>query len=117
MSTKAKALRTLLATMTGEPFQPVRIYYVMLDPSLVIERLRRLECVAEAPDEGCWHWLYHAETASLRFCAGYDDVPKDVRPILLGRIRFPNSRGMTLQTNSIARAIEAARFFGPQTRP
>jgi hypothetical protein len=104
--------RRLLATMTNEPFQPVRLYYAIPDPSIVIRKLRALNCMAEVPPERCWQWLFHAEAAPLRFVGGYDDVPKEKRPIILGRIRFPQSDSMTLQTNSIPRAIEGARFFG-----
>ncbi|HEX9641449.1 MAG TPA: hypothetical protein VGB13_09055 [Candidatus Krumholzibacteria bacterium] len=70
--------------------------------------------MAEAPVARCWQWLYHGEAKSLRFAtSGYDDVPKERQPIILGRIRFPKSGGMTLQTNSIERAVQAARFFAP----
>ena len=113
---KAKQ-RPLLATMTMEPFQPVRLYYRIPDRSVVVRGLRRLACMAEDPGEGCWQWLFHAEAASLRFGAGYEDVPEERRPIILGRIRFPESGGMTLQTNSIPRAIEGARFLGPRLGP
>lgn len=104
--------RHLLATITNEPFQPVRLYYAIPDPSFVIRELRHLRCMEEAPWEHCWHWLFHAEASSIRFVGGYEDVPKERRPIILGRIRFPHSSSMTLQTNSIPRAIEGARFFG-----
>jgi len=117
MSAKTRAKQTLLATMTNEPFQPVRIYYVIPNPSVVTKRLRQLECFTEDLDDNCWQWLYHAESASLPFSVVYDDIPKAVRPIILGRIRFPNSLGMTLETNSIPRAIEAARFFAPLLGP
>ena len=50
------------------------------------------------PPERCWQWLYHAEAASLPIAAGYDSVPVERRPIVLGRIRFPKG-GMTMQTN------------------
>jgi hypothetical protein len=104
--------RCLLATMTKEPFQPVRLYYTVPDESFVVRTLEKLECMVEAPHEGCWQWLFHAEAASLRFAAGgYEDVPKEKRPIVLGRIRFPKQSGMTLETNSIERAIAGARFF------
>jgi len=103
--------------MTNEPFQPVRLYYTIPCRSFVTEKLRRLKCMVEVPPERCWQWLFHAEAASLRIAAGYDDVPKDKLPIVLGRIRFPKSNGMTLQTNSILRAIEGARFFGPRLGP
>jgi len=83
------------------------------DESSVVRAFKKLQCMAEAPHERCWLWLFHAEAASLRFAAGgYDDVPKEKRPIILGRIRFPRQDGMTLETNSIDRAIAGARFCG-----
>jgi hypothetical protein len=103
--------------MTNEPFQPVRLYYAIPGRAPVTARLRELECMVEVSAERCWQWLFHGEAASLRFGAGYDDVPRERRPIILGRIRFPKSGGMTLQTNSVLRAIEAARFFGPRLGP
>jgi hypothetical protein len=117
MHPKATEQRCLLATMTNEPFQPVRLYYSIPDRSFVTEKFRALKCMVEVPPEQCWQWLFHAEATSLRFFAGYDEVPKEKQPIVLGRIRFPESGGMTLQTNSILRAIEGARFFGPRLGP
>jgi hypothetical protein len=105
--------RRLLMTLTNEPFQPVRLYYSIPDRDSVSGRLRTLECLVEALDEQCWQWLFQAEAASLRFGGGYEDVPKGRRPIILGRIRFPTNSSMVLQTNSIARAIGAAKFFAP----
>lgn len=111
--------RHLLVTMTNEPFQPVRLYYhVALDRALVLQKLAGLRCVVEAPSERCWQWLFHAEAASLRFPGGgYDDVPENKRPIVLGRVRFPEPGTMTLETNSLERAIAGARFFAPRLGP
>ena len=95
-------------TMTGEPFQPVRLYYAIPDRSFVMRRLKGLACVVEAPAERCLHWLFEAEAAALPIGAGYDAVPEERRPIVLGRIRFPANGGMTIQTNSANRAIAAA---------
>lgn len=103
----------LLMTLTNEPFQPVRLYYSIPDRASLSRRLSSLECIVEAPEERCWQWLFHAEAASLRFGGGYEDVPRERRPIILGRIRFPSDSSMILQTNSIARAIGAAKFFAP----
>lgn len=112
--TTLKEPRALLATLTNEPFQPVRLYYAIPSKEFVLARLQMLACVVEAPAEQCWHWLFDAEAASLRFSGGYDDVPQERRPIVIGRIRFSATGGMTFETNSIARAIEGARFFGPR---
>jgi hypothetical protein len=118
MQTRPAKQRYLLATMTNEPFQPVRLYYAVPDPSLVRRKLTALRCMVKAPIERGWQWQYHAEAASLRFPAGgYDDVPKEKRPIVLGRIRFPERGTMTLQCNSLERAIAGARFFAPRLGP
>ena len=110
--------RCLLVTTTNEPFQPVRLYYAVPDASLVTRKLEVLRCVVEAPIERCRQWLYHAEAASIRFpSGGYEDVPKERRPIVLGRIRFPARGAMTLETNSLERAIAGARFFAPRLGP
>jgi hypothetical protein len=109
--------RQLLATMTGDPFQPVRLYYSIPDRSFVIKKLQSLKCMIEVPHEQCWQWLFDAESKSLRFPGGYTDVPKEKHPIVLGRISFGNNGGMMLQTNSISRAIEGAKFFGPRFGP
>jgi hypothetical protein len=103
--------KPLLVTMTKEPFQPARLYYRIPPRPIVLAQLRKLECMAEDPVKRCWQWLYHGETKPLTFAyAGYDDVPKGRQPIVLGRIRFPKSGGMTLQTNSVERAVQAAKF-------
>jgi hypothetical protein len=114
---KAPGSRRLLATMTQEPFQPVRLYYSIPDRSLVAERLRGLKCMVEVPYDRSWQWLYHAEAAPLPIGAGHDAVPVERRPIVLGCIRFPKNGGMTVQTNSIERAVAAARFFAPRLGP
>lgn len=114
-ATKAQSQRRLLVTMTHEPFQPVRLYYRIPSRSAVLTKLRGLECAVEDPVERCWQWLYHGEMKSFRIAgASYEDVPKERRPIILGRIRFPKRGGMTLQTNSIDRAVQAAKFFAPR---
>jgi hypothetical protein len=114
---KQSGSRCLLATMTKEPFQPVRLYYSIPGRSFVTEQFRNLRCMVEVPPERCWQWLYHAEAASLQIAAGYNAVPVEKRPIVLGRIRFPEDGRMTLQTNSIDRAVAAARFFAPRLGP
>jgi hypothetical protein len=109
--------KTTAATMTDEPFQPVRLYYLIPDRSFVIKKLQSLECMVEVPHEQCWQWLSEAESKSLRFPGGYNDVPREKRPIVLGRISLQNAGGMMLQTNSISLAIEGAKFFGPRFGP
>jgi hypothetical protein len=119
MNTAAKQRkRALLATMTTEPFQPVRLYFGVPDRSTVTGKLRDLECLVQDRAERCWHWLFEAEAAVLQFSGiGYDDIPKEKRPIALGRIRLPENGCMTLQTNSVERAIQGARFLASHLGP
>ena len=109
--------KRLLATMTNEPFMPVRLYYSIPSRAFVVEKFRRLRCMSEVPPEKCWQWLFTAEAESLVFAAGYNAVPKERRPIVIGRFRFPTETTVTLETNSVLRAIEGARFFGPRLGP
>lgn len=103
--------------MTNEPFQPVRLYYSIPGRAFAAKALGGLQCVAEAPEERCFHWLYCGEAASLPLGDGYDSIPAERRPISLGRIRFPSDSRMVLQTNSVARAVAAAQFFAPRFGP
>ena len=107
----------LLVTMTREPFQPIRLCYSIPSRSFVTERIATLGCVVEDRATRCWQWLYRAEASSLEFFASFHDVPPEVQPVVLGRLRFPKSGGMTFQLNSTPRAIAAARFFGPLLGP
>ena len=110
--------RTLLALLTKEPFQPIRLYWAVPEREEVLAKLASLGCIAlDANEEGCWGWLFDAESASLPIGAGYEAVPVDRRPLVLGRIRFPRSSLMTLDTNSTERAVEGARFFARHLGP
>lgn len=109
--------KLLLVTTTREPFQPVRLYYEIPSSAFVTERMRRLKCVVEDRENRCWQWQYKAEAQPLKFFVGYEAVPPEIQPIVLGRLRFPKAGGMTIELNSFSRAIEAARFFAPILGP
>jgi hypothetical protein len=104
--------RRLLMTMTGEPFQPVRLYYAIPDRSFVIKKLRSLKCMVEAPHEQCWQWLFEAESKSLRFPGSYDDVPKEKRP-LAPEEETPEFRDLTLTLQ--LRGIRALEHWNGNT--
>ena len=106
-------LTSLLATVTGEPFQPVRLYYTVPSESVATKSLSGLRCIDEDKRGRCWVWLYDDEAASLTFERPRKDLPADVHPIVIGRFRFPQKTCMTLDVRSAERAIEAAKFFAP----
>jgi len=110
--------KTLLALLTKEPFQPIRLYWAIPGREKVLAKLASLECIEADPNEaGCWGWIFDAESASLPIGAGYEAVPVERRPLVLGRVRFPRSSLMTLDTNSTERAVAGARFFAHQLGP
>lgn len=105
--------RPLLTTVTGEPYQPVRLYYTIPGKSFVTRILSRLHCVEEDREGGRWVWLYMAEAESLTFARPRAELPAEVHPVVIGAVRFPKKGSMTLELRSFERAIAAARFFGP----
>jgi hypothetical protein len=113
MSATASTLpaRQLLATMTGEPLQPVRLYYSVPTKVAVTRIFMGLRCMAET-ETGAWLWHYEAEAAALKFARARADLPHEVHLIILGSFRFPSKDRVVLEVRSYDRAIEAAKFFG-----
>jgi len=102
--------------MTGEPFQPVRLYYSLPKKAATTRIFLALRCVVEA-ESGGWLWHYDEEAAALKFSRPRQELPEEVHPIILGRFRFPSKDRMVLEVRSGERAIEAAKFFGPMFGP
>jgi hypothetical protein len=109
--------RSVLCTITGEPFQPARLYYSMPNKAMIIRQLRELDCMDEDREGVRWVWLYQAEVRGLTFGLPYKEIPAEAHPIVIGSFRFPKTGGMVLEVRSFERAIAAARFFGPRLGP
>lgn len=109
--------RVLLTTSTGEPFQPVRLYYAIPAKPLVTRALSGLRCMEEDPEGRRWNWLYAAEADGLTFARPRAELPPEVHPVVIGVLRFPKKGGMTLEVRSSDRAIAAAKFFAPLFGP
>lgn len=109
--------RGLLTTVTGEPFQPARLYYSLPSQSAVTRIFRDLHCMDEDRKGARWVWLYQDEAVRLTFGRSYNQVPTAAHPIAIGAFRFPKTGGMVLSVRSFARAIEAAKFFAPLLGP
>ena len=107
----------LLVTVTGEPFQPVRLYYAVPSRRVATKALETLRCIDKDERAKCWVWLYVDEAASLTFERARKDLPAGVHPIVIGRFRFPDKNFMALEVRSVPRAIEAAKFFAPILGP
>lgn len=101
----------LLATVTGEPCQPVRIYYRVSDKNAVNKKFGALKCMQADMVRRRWVWLFDGEARDLEFEKKYRDIPKKRRPIVIGSFYFRPPTEMYLDLRSIERAIHAVPFF------
>src|SRR5687768_13050022 len=76
--------KPLLATMTGEPFQPVRLHYNVFDRKALLRVFKNLRCVDRDPTRLRWVWLYDFEARSLPFKQSYAQIPQQHHPIVIG---------------------------------
>jgi hypothetical protein len=102
---------TILATMTGEYFQPVRLHYRVFDHKGVLRAFKKLCCVQEDPTQRRWVWLYEDEAKGLGFKQPYAQIPKHLHPIVIGSF-FPRGQDkLLLDLRSHERATFAIPFF------
>jgi hypothetical protein len=104
--------RALLTTVTGEPLQPIRLYFSVASKAAVTRTLLGLRCIDEDQRARRLVWLYQHEAAALAFGSrGYGDLPAQVHPVVIGEFRFPERDRMVFSVRSADRAIEGAKFF------
>lgn len=116
-TTPSPSKKPLLATKTGEPFQPVRLYFRIPGKMAVVKVFAGLRCFEEDDAGRSWNWLYQDEASALTFGRLSGEVPPDAHPLIIGRFRFPDKQAMVLELRSFERAIQAAKFFGPILGP
>ncbi len=106
-----KEEKTLISTYTGEPSQPVRVYYQVTNPKTVLGVFKKLRCVYFEQALNRWRWIYEHEAKKLRFEMSYSKIPKEAKPIILGDFFFRGERELLLEVRSFDRAIKAIDFF------
>ena len=115
--TKSEGERVLLVTMTGEPFQPLRLYWSIPARAVVTRVFAGLRCVVEEPDARSWLWLYQDEATAITFAKPYAEIAPEMHPIHIGRFRIPEKDRLVMELRSFERAIEATKFFAPLLGP
>jgi hypothetical protein len=103
--------KPILATMTGEFFQPVRLHYQVFDHDGLLRAFKKLRCVQHDPTQQRWVWLYDHEAKALRFQRSYAEFPKDLHPIVIGSFFLRTKDKLLLDLRSCERAILAIPFF------
>jgi len=97
-----------LWTVTGELFQPIRIYYNVFKLQKVLKVFNKLECMEFDSSHKHWTWLYIGESSQITLNKKNINPTK---PIVLGSFFTRGERKMYLDVHSIERALEAIPFF------
>jgi hypothetical protein len=105
------ANQPLMATMTGEPFQPVRLHYRILNHSGLLRAFEKLRCLDYDSTRKRWVWLYGHEAKKLRFQKSYAEFPKELHPIVIGSFFLRTKETLLLDLRSCERALLAIPFF------
>jgi hypothetical protein len=105
------AEKTVLGTITGERFQPVRLHYRVSDHAGLLRALKKLRCVDEDPPRQRRVWLYDHEARKLQFERSYAQIPKHLHPIVIGSLFLRRNDEMLLDLRSCERALLAVPFF------
>ena len=84
--------RPLLATMTGEPFQLVRIHYDLSCKKTIEGVFVKMKCMDFDQNLNRWVWNFYAEAKKIKLKSSYNDIPKQHRPIVIGSF-FKNGVG------------------------
>jgi hypothetical protein len=100
--------KQLVSVKTGEPYQPVRIYYQISKPKTVLAALQKLKCIEREGER--WNWLFEGEAKKLRFTNPYSSLSPADKPLILGYFTFRGDE-MLLDLRSHERAIHALDFF------
>src|SRR3954466_3713124 len=103
--------QALLATMTGEHFQPVRLHYKVQNRARLLRAFENLRCLDYDPSRKRWVWLYAHEAKKLRFRRSYAQFPKEVHPIVIGAFFLRTEETLLLDLRSCERALLAIPFF------
>jgi hypothetical protein len=101
----------LLATITGDHFQPVRLHYRVLNRPGLLRAFEKLRCLDYDSTQKRWVWLYGHEAKNLRFKKSYAQLPKELHPIVIGSFFLRTKETLLLDLRSCERALLAIPFF------
>jgi hypothetical protein len=103
--------KPVLANITGELFQPVRLHYQVLEQAGLERALEKLRCLEHDSPRRRRVWLYDHEARSLRFPKSFTEIPENLRPIVIGSFYRRQEDQLILDLRSCERAVAAIPFF------
>lgn len=102
----------IMATLTGEYTQPVRLCYKVYDKQAIHSKIfKNLKCMSYDSSNNRWVWLFDHEAKNLSFKKTYKELPKHLHPIVIGSFFSDNDEEMHLDLRSHERAEHAIAFF------
>lgn len=102
----------IVATLTGEYAQPVRLCYQVYDKQALHSQIfRNIKCMSYDSTQHRWVWLFDHEAKTLSFEKKYGDIPKHLHPIVIGSFFSNNDNEMYFDVRSHERAEQAIVFF------
>jgi hypothetical protein len=102
---------TILATTTGELFQPVRLHYLLFDQQGLEQAFKKLRCVEYDPQGRRWVWLFDHEAIRIKLPKAYSTISKDLHPIVIGSFFSRQENQLLLDLRSWERAVAAVPLF------
>lgn len=105
--------KQLVSVKTGEPYQPIRIYYQIFKnkKKTILSAFQKLRCVEYEPETDRWNWLYEAEAKKLHFTRSYNTLTAKDKPLVLGYFTFRGDDQLLFDLRSGQRAIYGLDFF------
>jgi hypothetical protein len=103
---------TIMATLTGEYTQPVRLCYKVYDKQAIHSKIfKNMKCMSYDSPNNRWVWLFDHEAKNLSFEKTYKELPKHLHPVVIGSFFSDNDDEMHLDVRSHERAEHAIVFF------
>jgi hypothetical protein len=104
-------IQSPLCTTTGELFQLGRVYYQVSNQATVLGVFKKLRCMEFDGTKNRWVWLFEDEAKKIRLGRPHSQLPKEVRPVVIGAFTFRGEDQMLLDVRSFERVTQAIEFF------
>jgi hypothetical protein len=104
-------IQSPLCTTTGELFQLARVYYQVSNQATVLGVFKKLRCMEFDGTRNRWVWLFEDEAKKIRLGRPHSQLPKAVRPVVIGAFTFRGEDQMLLDVRSLERVTQAIEFF------
>lgn len=103
--------RTIGMTVTGEIFQPIRLYYKVFNRKKVEKYLANLSCMDFDAPRKRWVWIYEEEAKFIDLKIKSSSLPEGIDQVIIGSFVWKNDKNLILDLRSYERALEAIKFF------